>query len=119
MNTPLHYYTTYYDRIKELLIQDKDFNKILLNDEIQGGKKVKFDAIVGNPPYQETVREASEGNNKNTVDIFNNFQDIALRLSDETCMTINEKTGDIKAKSKPTSSSGLTTYNKTVVGAIN
>lgn len=75
-----------YDRIKELLIQDKDFNKILLNDEIQGGKKVKFDAIVGNPPYQETVREASEGNNKNTVDIFNNFQDIALRLSDETCM---------------------------------
>lgn len=75
-----------YDKIKELLIQDKDFNKILLNDEIQGGKKVKFDAIVGNPPYQETVREASEGNNKNTVDIFNNFQDIALRLSDETCM---------------------------------
>lgn len=75
-----------YDKIKELLTQDKDFNKILLNDEIQGGKKVKFDVIVGNPPYQETVREASEGNNKNTVDIFNNFQDIALRLSDETCM---------------------------------
>ena len=50
-----------YDKIKELLTQDKDFNKISLNDEIQGGKKVKFDAIVGNPPYQEMI---SNGENK-------------------------------------------------------
>lgn len=75
-----------YNKIKELLIQNKDFEKITLSDEIKGGKQVKFDTIVGNPPYQETVREASEGNNKNTIDIFNDFQDIALQLSDETCM---------------------------------
>lgn len=74
------------DKIKELLTQSKNFDKILLNDEIKGGKKVKFDTVVGNPPYQETIREASEGNNKNTVDIFNDFQNIALKLSNETCM---------------------------------
>lgn len=76
-----------YDKICNILTQNKKFSEIKLTDTVtEGGQIMKFDAIVGNPPYQETVREASEGNNKNTVDIFNNFQDIALQLSDETCM---------------------------------
>lgn len=43
-----------YNRITELLSQKKDFEKITLQDNIQGGEKVKFGAIVGNPPYQES-----------------------------------------------------------------
>lgn len=50
---------------------------------------------------------------KATATVENSTGDVTYSLSDETCMTINEKTGDIKAKSKPTSSSGLTTYNNT------
>lgn len=76
-----------YDKINNILTQNKKFSEIKLTDIIlQGGKRMKFGAIVGNPPYQETVRDASEGNNKNTIDIFNSFQDLALHLSDETCM---------------------------------
>src|SRR5699024_9137583 len=45
-----------YGKIKLLLTQYKPFNEITLQDEVQeGDKKVKFDAIVGNPPYQETI----------------------------------------------------------------
>lgn len=43
-----------YNRITALLSQKKDFDKITLEDKIQGGEKVKFGAIVGNPPYQES-----------------------------------------------------------------
>lgn len=43
-----------YDKIRLLLTQDKPFNTITLQDEVQEGEnKVKFDAVVGNPPYQE------------------------------------------------------------------
>lgn len=77
-----------YDKIKELLIQDKDFNKILLNDEIQGGKKVKFDAIVGNPPYQEEskVKNLINGQNPRT-NIFQYFEILSNKLcKNRTCL---------------------------------
>lgn len=48
--------------------------------------EVKFEAVVGNPPYQETIREASKGNNKNTSDIYQHFQEVAIRLAPLTCM---------------------------------
>ncbi|MFU0557706.1 Eco57I restriction-modification methylase domain-containing protein [Gardnerella swidsinskii] len=48
-----------YNRITELLSQKKDFDKITLTDKIQGGEKVKFGAIVGNPPYQASAQGTS------------------------------------------------------------
>ncbi|GEM_PF-6739674 len=47
---------------------------------------MKFDFAIGNPPYQETIREASEGNNKNTIDVFQFFQDAALKISKANCL---------------------------------
>ena len=43
-----------YKRITELLSQKKSFAEITLQDKVQGGDTVKFGAIVGNPPYQES-----------------------------------------------------------------
>ncbi|MDE8039502.1 DEAD/DEAH box helicase family protein [Erysipelothrix rhusiopathiae] len=51
-----------------------------------GGDLVKFDVVVGNPPYQETVREATNGNNANTVDIFQHFQESALLLGNKNSL---------------------------------
>ena len=42
-----------YEKISGILKQEKPFSKITLEDEIKvGEKKVKFGAVIGNPPYQ-------------------------------------------------------------------
>lgn len=42
-----------YLRINDLLKQNKQFDEITLEDSVnKGGNKVKFGAVVGNPPYQ-------------------------------------------------------------------
>lgn len=42
-----------YDKLVSLITQKKPFNTITLNDTIsEGEEKVKFDTILGNPPYQ-------------------------------------------------------------------
>lgn len=47
-----------YERISGILRQEKQFNKITLEDEIKVGEKiVKFGAVIGNPPYQKTISE--------------------------------------------------------------
>lgn len=42
-----------YEKISGILKREKPFSKITLEDEIKvGEKKVKFGAVIGNPPYQ-------------------------------------------------------------------
>lgn len=66
-----------YNRITALLSQKKDFDKITLEDKIQGGEKVKFGAIVGNPPYQES--DGGEGNGSSPI--YNNFIDLSTIIT--------------------------------------
>lgn len=47
---------------------------------------MKFDYIIGNPPYQQTIKEATNGNNANTVDVFQYFQKAALEIADCNCL---------------------------------
>lgn len=69
-----------YNRITELLSQNKDFEKITLQDNIQGGEKVKFGAIVGNPPYQENSKDTSD------KPIYPMFMDLSHYLSYLVCL---------------------------------
>ncbi|MGL4862620.1 MAG: Eco57I restriction-modification methylase domain-containing protein [Cetobacterium sp.] len=43
-----------YKKIAKILKQNKKLNEINLDDEVEEGKEMKFEAIVGNPPYQVT-----------------------------------------------------------------
>lgn len=68
-----------YIKIRRYLTQNKKFSDIELKDNIfyrEGDEKMKFDVVVGNPPYQE--------NSKNTSDtpIYNLFMDISYNISD-------------------------------------
>lgn len=53
-----------YNKIKALLTQNKPFNTIKLTDTLTEGETemIKFEAVVGNPPYQEIV--GNESSNK-------------------------------------------------------
>lgn len=66
-----------YNRITELLSQKKDFAEITLQDNIQGGEKVKFGAIVGNPPYQES----DGGAQASARPIYHKFVEVTNQLS--------------------------------------
>ncbi len=51
-----------YEKIAALLTQAKPFNTITLHDTVaEGDEKVKFDVVVGNPPYQ--LKGGSGGTN--------------------------------------------------------
>lgn len=66
-----------YIRIVDLLSQNKKFETILLNDElVEGDEKVRFGAIVGNPPYQQ-----GEGENTRKSPIYNYFFEMSFLLS--------------------------------------
>lgn len=76
-----------YEKIKNILEQDKKFSEIDLKGKVKaGGRKVNFGAVVGNPPYQVTIRSATRGNNANTMDIYNYFQELALDIANINVM---------------------------------
>lgn len=67
-----------YGKIKALLTQNKPFETIKLTDPLtEGEEKVKFEAVVGNPPYQ--LQGASGGNND--APIYQHFSKIAEKAT--------------------------------------
>lgn len=66
-----------YTKITALLTQNKPFETIKLTDTlIKGEEKVKFEAVVGNPPYQED----DGGAQKSARPIYNYFVDISKKM---------------------------------------
>ena len=50
-----------YAKIASLLRQNKPFDSITMDDEItEGDEIVNFDVVVGNPPYHETISDATD-----------------------------------------------------------
>ncbi|MDO5714760.1 MAG: Eco57I restriction-modification methylase domain-containing protein [Tissierellia bacterium] len=69
-----------YKKIKDVLEQNRTFSKIKLDEKIKAGdKKVKFGAVVGNPPYQKTLCGTSDRQ------IYPEFMEIGFNLSPLTC----------------------------------
>ena len=71
--------------IPELIekLKDKDFNlnKELVNEfGLEGADMLKFDAVVGNPPYQETVGKTETQTQSNSNWIYQFFQERADEL---------------------------------------
>lgn len=74
----------YYNGLVKILEHNpKQFREEILKGKFwkKEDENMMFDAVVGNPPYQETVKLATNGNNNNTVDIYPYFRDVALTLS--------------------------------------
>lgn len=66
-----------FDKIEKILKQNKVFSQITTNDNPQEGvEMISFDAVVGNPPYQET-----SGSTVNDKPIYHHFMDMAFGLS--------------------------------------
>lgn len=50
-----------YQKISDIILQNKKFNTIQLDAPItKEGDKMKIEAVVGNPPYQENISETQE-----------------------------------------------------------
>lgn len=65
-------------KISELLKQDKKICNITIKDEIRlGANKLKFGAVVGNPPYQISDNDSGKGSAK---PIYDKFSMIAMGL---------------------------------------
>ena len=67
-----------YDRIKNLLSPGEGFDKITVSDHLTERKllKMKFEIIVGNPPYQLTLEDTSD------KPVYHLFIDVACKISD-------------------------------------
>lgn len=92
-----------YDKICDILTQDKDFCEIDLTEEpVKGGKKVKIEAVVGNPPYQEIIGSSSDGNESLGKQLFPTFIKLSINLTSRYSCIISPSrwfTGDAQDKS--------------------
>ena len=69
-----------YEKIAAILTQNKPFAQIRLTDDPQEGEeKVKFEAVIGNPPYQENILNTSDPS------IYDKFIDIGYSISSIGC----------------------------------
>ena len=72
-----------YEKITALLTQAKPFNAITLHDAVaEGDEKMIFDAVVGNPPYQENIGTAGV-NDSLGKQLFPSFMKVATKLSEK------------------------------------
>lgn len=63
-------------------------NQNALNDKIkqEWGENMKFTAIIGNPPYQETLGKSETQTQGNSNWIYHYFQNIADKIGNYTCL---------------------------------
>ena len=91
-----------YDLLCSILTQRKTFAHISINDEInEGDDKMKFDVVIGNPPYQENV-SSSKDNDSLGKQLFPSFIELSFNLADKYCSLITPSrwfTGDAQDKS--------------------
>ena len=90
----IEFFYTAYDLIKE--------NNIIINETIKiNGKKMKFNVIVGNPPYQENISSSSV-NSALSKQLFPHFVEMAINLNPRYLSLITPSrwfTGDAQDKS--------------------
>lgn len=71
-----------YNKLVSLITQQKPFNTITLKGTAtEGEEKVKFEAIVGNPPYQEEGK-----NNGRKPPVYNHFMDISYKSASRSVL---------------------------------
>ena len=75
-----------YDKIRKILNQNKKFSEIELSDEVkESGDNMKFEAVVGNPPYQDMGGSGGS----NDAPIYQLFVEVANKLNaNYICMII-------------------------------
>lgn len=71
-----------YALISQILSQAKEFNTISLNKKELEVNTLKFNAVVGNPPYQEKAKGTSSSDDP----IFHYFMDMAYAISDRVAL---------------------------------
>lgn len=91
-----------YDKISEILKQNKKFSDITLQDELKGGdKKVDFAAVIGNPPYQKIISKA-KSNSSLSKQLFPYYTILSMKISSNLSSLIIPArwfTGDAQDKS--------------------